>query len=150
MKVVLVKNVSNIGRAHDVVDVADGHAANFLIPQKLAISATPSAIRNAHMRKAKVDADHKVQEQLVIQNLETLAQARVVITMKANDKGHLYDAVGVEEIASAIKEQAQVELPGDTIRLEHPLKEVGTFEIPVAHGAHFGKFSIIVEAQEEK
>lgn len=149
MKVVLVKHVKGVGRAHDVVDVSDGHAANFLIPQKLAISATPSAIRNAQTYKAKADADVEIQKQLIVQNLETLAKARVVITMKANDKGHLYDAVGVSEIASAIKEQAQVELPEDTLRLEHPIKEIGTFEIPVAHGSSFGKFSLIIEAQED-
>ena len=148
MKVVLVKNVKSVGRAHDVVDVSDGHAANFLIPQKLAISATPSAIRNADTYKAKAEADKEIQKQLIVQNLETLAQARIVITMKANDKGHLYDAVGVSEIASAIKEQTQVELPEDALRLEHPIKETGTFEIPVAHGSSFGKFSLIVEAQE--
>lgn len=150
MKVVLVKNVKNIGHAHDVVDVSDGHAANFLIPQRLAISATPAAVRNANEYKVKADADRKIQKQLIVQNLETLSQARIVITMKANDKGHLYDAVGVPEIASAIKEQTKVELPEDTLRLEHPIKEIGTFDVPVAHGESFGKFSVIIEAQEEK
>lgn len=149
MEVVLVKDIKNVGHTHDVIDVSDGHAANFLIPQRFAVLATPSTIRNAQTHKVRADAEREVQKQLIIQNLETLAEARIVIVMKANDKGHLYDAVGVPEIASAIKEQTKVELPEDTLRLEHPIKETGTFEIPVAHGESFGKFSIIIEAQEK-
>ncbi len=147
MKVVLTGDVRNLGHAHDTVDVADGHAINFLIPKRLAVPATPSAIRNAQIHRAKTDADHKVQEQLIVQNLEVLAQARIVIAMKANDKGHLYDAVGIPEIISAIKKQTHVELPEDTLRLEHPIKEIGTYEISVAHGSNFGKFQIIIEAE---
>lgn len=147
MKVVLMGNVRNLGHAHDTVSVADGHAINFLIPKRLAVPATPAAIRNAQIHRAKADADNKIQEQLIVQNLEVLSQAHIVIAMKANDKGHLYDAVGTSEITSAIKEQAHIELPEDTLRLEHPIKEVGAYEISVAHGANFGKFQITIEAE---
>ncbi len=147
MKVVLTKEVRNTGHAHDTVEVADGHALNFLIPKKFAVRATPAAVRAAEVRKAKASADQQVQEQLLVQNLETLAEARIVITMKANEKGHLYDAVGVPEILVAVKEQTTVELPQDVVRIEHPFKEVGTHDVPVARGESFGKFSIIIEAE---
>ncbi len=150
MKIVLTKDVRGIGRQHDTVSVADGHAMNFLIPKKFAIQATQSAVANANVHKAKAEAERAVQEQLIVQNLETLAKARIVITMKANEKGHLYDAVGTPEIVSAIKEQAHVEMPDDTIHLEQPIKELGTFEVPVAHGDNFGKFSIIIEEEVQK
>ncbi len=147
MKVVLMKNVDKIGRAHDTVEVSDGHAINLLIPKGIAIMATPSAVKNADQRKAKAVTEREVQEQLIVQNLETLAKARIVITSKVNEKGRLYDAVGVGEISKAVKEQTSVELPNDTIRLKSPIKEVGTHEVPVAHGENFGKFSIIIEAE---
>jgi ribosomal protein L9 len=67
--------------------------------------------------------------------------------MKANEKGHLYDAVGEVEIAKAAKEQAHIDLPEDAIKLEKPIKEVGTFEVPVATADTFDKFSIIIEAE---
>ncbi len=147
MKVILKKDVRDMGRVNDTVEVKDGHALNFLIPKKLAVLATPAAVRNADMYKKKTDADRAVQEQLIAQNLKTLSETRIVITMKANEKGHLYDAVSIPEISSAIKEQAKVELPEDTIRLENPIKEIGTFDVPVSYGDNFGKFSIVIEAE---
>lgn len=145
MKVVLKKNVDKIGREHDTVEVSDGHAINLLIPRGLAVMATPSAVKNADQRKAKAATEREVQEQLIIQNLETLAKAKIVIKTKVNEKGRLYDAVGIPEILNAVKEQTSVELPDDTIRLENPFKEVGTHKVPVAHGKNFGKFSITIE-----
>jgi len=69
-----------------------------------------------------------------------------VIKVKANEKGHLYDAVGETEIRMAAKE-AHIDLPEDAIKLEKPIKELGTFDIPVATADAFGKFSITIEAE---
>ncbi len=148
MKIVLTQRVRGVGDAHDVVNVADGYALNFLIRTKKAISATPAQQRIAQSRKEKFIAEKKVQEKLLEQNIATLSDARISIIVPTNEKGHLYEAVGVSEILSAILEQAKVTLPKDMIKLEHPIKEVGTYDVPVSHGELFGKFSIIVEAQQ--
>ena len=147
MKVILTKDVKDIGRAHEMIDASDGHALNFLIPKKLAIPATPGAIKVAEGMKAQETSRKEVTAQLVAQNLATLAEARIVIKAKVNEKGHLYDAVGEDEILAALKEQVHIELPEGTLRIEKPFKEVGTFEIPVAAGDIFGTFSITVEAE---
>ena len=148
MKVILLKDVKDMGRAHETVEVAPGHAVNFLIPRKLAVVATVGATKVAALRVKTGAARKELDEKLTAQNLETLASARIVIQAKANEKGHLYDAVGEEEILAAAAEQAHVELPKGTIKLEKPIKELGTFEVPVAHKENFGKFSIIIEAAE--
>jgi len=147
MKVILTQRIHGVGDTHDVVTVADGYALNFLIRTGKAVSATPSQERIANTRKEKLVADKKVQEKLLEQNIATLCDARVTIAVPVNEKGHLYEAVGVKEILSAIAEQTKVSLPKDMIKLEYPIKEVGTFDIPVSHGELFGKFSIIVEAK---
>src|SRR5665213_1287072 len=141
MKVILLKDVKKIGKAHETVEVASGHALNFLIPQKLAIAATASAAKQAEGYKAKGAADKEVQMHLLEQNLATLAEARIVIKVKVSDKGHLFDSVGEEEILVAVLEQAKVELPEGVVRLEKPIKEVGTYDIPVSAGKDFGRFS---------
>ncbi len=64
-----------------------------------------------------------------------------MITKKANEKNHLYDAVDADEIAAATK------LPVEAIKLEKPIKEVGEFEIPVAMGESFGTIKIAIEAE---
>lgn len=147
MKVILLKDVKGVGRAHEAVEAKDGHALNYLIPSKLAIAATPTAKKEAELRRKQVAERSAVDIALLAQNIAALAEARVVIKTKANEKGHLYDAVGEPEIRAAAKEQARIELPEDVIKLEKPIKELGTFEIPVSAGEVFGKFSIIIEAE---
>lgn len=147
MKVILIKDVKGMGRAHSEVETSDGYALNYLIPKKFAVAATPTAMKEAELRrKSSVDRS-ALDAALLTQNIATLAEARLVIKMKANEKGHLYDAVGESEIVAAAKEQAKVDLPEEVIKLPKPIKELGTYDIPVASGETFGKFSITVEAE---
>ena len=141
MKVVLIKDVRDTGRAHSVVEVADGHALNFLIPRKLAIPATPANLKHAHMRQQHATEKRELDTKLISERLTALSEEKVTIVKKANDKGHLYDGVGADEIASA------AQLPEEAIKLEKPIKEVGTHEIPVAIGTDFGKITIEIVAE---
>lgn len=147
MKVILTKDVKGVGRAHEAVVTADGYALNYLIPNRLAVVATVSASKVAETRTTAIAARKELDVKLLAQNLASLAEARIVIKAKANEKGHLYDAVGKEEIAKAAKTEARIDLPEDAIKIEKPFKELGTFEIPVAAGENFGSFSITIEAE---
>ena len=147
MKVILIKDVKGMGRAHEEVTTSDGYALNYLIPKKFAISATPVARKEAESRiKLRVDQS-VVDAALLTQNIASLVEAHIVIKTKANEKGHLYDAVGAPEISVAAKEQAHIDLPEEVIKLEKPIKELGTFDIPVSSADTFGKFSITIEAE---
>lgn len=141
MKVVLLKDVRDMGRAHTTIEVSDGHALNFLIPRKLAIPATASAEKQASLRVKQVVDRKELDMKLVEGRLVQLAEEKVVILKKANEQGHLYDGVDAKEIAEA------AQLPEEVIRIEKPFKELGTFEIPVAFGEQFGKFELVVEAE---
>lgn len=141
MKVVLLKDVKNMGRAGTAVDVSDGHGQNFLIPNKLAVLATPVALKNAEALTKQYAELKALDAKLITDRLQALSEGSTTIVKKANEKGHLYDAVDAKEIAEATG------LPVDAIKLEKPIKEVGSFEIPVAHGADFGKVSITVSAE---
>lgn len=147
MKVILTRDVKGVGRAHEEVATADGYALNYLIPKKLAITATALAKKEAETRRKQSTDRSALDATLLAQNIASLAEARIVIKMKANEKGHLYDAVGESDIRKAAKEQARIDLPDDAIRLEKPIKELGTFDIPVATADTFGKFSITIEAE---
>ncbi|MSU74228.1 50S ribosomal protein L9 [Candidatus Kaiserbacteria bacterium] len=147
MKVILIKDVKGIGRAHEEIVVADGYALNFLIPKKLAVVATPVAKQEADLRRKQVVDRGALDVALLTQNIATLAEARIVIKVKANEKGHLYDAVDVSDISKAAKEQAHIDIPEGVIKLEKPIKELGTFDIPISSLETFGKFSITIEAE---
>lgn len=141
MKVILMRDVKGLGRAFAEVDTSDGHALNYLIPKKFAVAATASARKEAELRRTQVKERGALQDKIVAERLAALAEERIVIRKKANEQGHLYDALDAKQIAEAAK------LPADVITLEKPLKELGTFEVPVAFGDSFGKLSVTIEAE---
>jgi large subunit ribosomal protein L9 len=141
MKVILTKDVRNMGPAGSAHDVADGHAINFLIPRKMAMPATAGTLAKAEMFKKQAEDRKAIDAGLLKQKIASLAEGRIVITHKANDKGHLYDAVNAADIAKA------TDLPVEVISLEKPIKEVGEFEIGISSGETFGSVMIVVEAE---
>lgn len=147
MQIILLKDVKGVGKAREAVSAADGYALNFLIPKKMAIRATPAALKEAQLHQRQAQERAALNATLLAQNIAALADSHIVIKMKANEKGHLYDAVGEKEIAEAVKEQTNIDLPTDAIKLEKPIKELGTFDIPVVSGEIFGKFSVTIEAE---
>jgi len=147
MKVILIKDVKGIGRTHDAIEAKDGYALNYLIPGKFAIAATPTAQKEAETRRKQITDRSELNAKLLTQNIASLADARIVIKVKANEKGHLYDAVGETEIRDAVKNQAKIDISLDAIKLEKPIKELGIFDVPVATADTFGKFSITIEAE---
>ena len=141
MKVVLQKDIKGTGRAHEVIDVKDGHALNFLIPRKLAVPATPVALKQAENRAKQAADKRALDAKLIAERIASLAEEKVVFVKKANEQGHLYDGVDAAEIAE------KANLPEDAIRIEKPFKELGTFEVPVSFGDQFGKFAIEITAE---
>jgi len=147
MKIVLLKDVKRVGHAHDAAEAADGYALNFLIPKGFAIPATPAALREAELRRKQIKDRAALDAALLAQNIAALAETHIIIKAKANEKGHLYDAVGEPEIQKAAKEQARIDIPDNVVRLEKPIKELGVFDVPVATADTFGKFPITIEAE---
>jgi|JI8StandDraft_1071087.scaffolds.fasta_scaffold37990_2 large subunit ribosomal protein L9 len=141
MKVVLLKDIKGLGRAHTVLEVKDGYAINMLIPQKKAVEATASAVKNAELKQKSQKDKEVVQHELIASTLASLAEGRVVISKKVNEKGHLYDGVDAKDIAEAAK------LPVEAISLEKPIKELGDFAVPVYFGKDFGSITVSVVAQ---
>lgn len=141
MKVVLLKDVKDTGRAGSIIECADGHGLNFLIPRGLAAPATAANVKQAEMRSGQALARKELDVKLVEERIAALAEERIVIRKKANEKGHLYDAVDAAEIAEATN------LPVEAIRIEKPFKDLGTHDVAVSVGESFGKISIVVEAE---
>lgn len=141
MQVVLTKDVKGTGRANEVVNVKDGFALNFLIARKLAIPAGVNAIKQAELRAKQAGEKRELDAKLIGERLVSLAETKLEFTKKANEQGHLYDAVDAAEIAE------KAGIPEDAVRIERPFKELGTFEVPVAFGEQFGKLSIEVKAE---
>lgn len=129
MKVILLKDVKDLGHEGDVKEVASGHARNFLVPQGIAIEATEKAIAEAEAKKAKAaqqaEADLSKAEEMV-----TVLEGQIIeISLKASDEGTLYAAVSSAKVASALKEKG-IEVPKDQINAGD-IKEIGEHEITI-------------------
>jgi|SRR3989344_4973528 len=147
MKVVLQRDVKGMGRAHEAVEAKDGYALNYLIPKKLAVPATPAALKEGQSRFKAATERRQLDTKLLAQSLAALAEAHIEIPMQANEKGHLYEAVGAPEICAAVARETRLEIPEEAIKLEKPIKELGTFRVPVSLGETFGEFAVTVVAE---
>ena len=148
MKVILLKHVPKTGNKYDIINVADGFALNSLFPRGLAERATPVAIKRVETLKAGEEAERTVRESLLLKNLKELNDVKVVISGKANDKGHFFAGIHKDEIIKALKEQKQIDMDASHIILDKPLKEIGEHKVDVAVQDKVSHFTVELVALE--
>ncbi len=147
MKVILMQNVPKVGKKYEVKNVSDGYAANFLIPNKYAVVATPEAERNINNLKKQMEAEKKIHDDLLMKNLRALAETKITIVSKTNDKGHLFSGIHRERIAAELEQQAHIQIPATLIHVEKPLKETGEHTIKVGEGDKTGTFVLVIAGE---
>lgn len=129
VEIILKQDVANLGLKDDIVEVKNGYALNYLIPQGFAIMATPSA-KKVHAENLRQRA-HK--EAKIRQDAEALAaklaELQLRIAAKASENGKIFGSVGNIQVAEALA-AAGVEVDRKDIELE-PIKELGSYEATV-------------------
>lgn len=133
MRVVLRSDLDTVGKRGDIVDVADGYARNFLLPKGHAIAATAGVTAQANaMRRARdlKDARDREAAEAVAR---TLVPMVIRIPARAGSGNHakLFGSITTADIADAVAEQARVTLDRRRLRLDEPIRSLGTHEIPV-------------------
>ena len=123
MKVILQQDVKGQGKKGQMVEVSDGYARNFLLPRKLAVSATAD---NINTMKQQEKARKAQEAEATAKQLEGLM---VKITAKAGEGGRLFGAVTAKEISEALAEQHQVEIAKTKLVLDEPIKACGGYQI---------------------
>src|SRR5512135_2463736 len=130
MKVLLIKDVYKLGRAGDVKKVADGFGRNFLMPQKLAVLATPGAMKTAE----KVRSTAEVQRAALNSELKDLADhingVTLTFAVKAGETGKLYGSITTQDVAAGIQEQTRYEVKRQQIDMQ-PIRELGEYKAHV-------------------
>src|SRR5512144_1197714 len=126
MKVLLLKDVYKLGRAGEVKKVADGYGRNFLLPQKLAILATPGALKQVE----KIRSQAEIRRTELNSELKDLASqingVTVVFAAKAGETGKLYGSITTQDIATAIQEKTRYEVKKQQIDMQ-PIRNLGEF-----------------------
>ena len=131
MKVVLLKDVKNMGKRDDIVNVSDGYARNFLFPQKLAAEATPGTLKEIERKRAAQDAREAELKAEAQAKAELLKNKVIVLQVKCGEKGRLYGSVTSAEVAEALEKQHGIKADKRKIDIGDPIREVGMREISV-------------------
>ena len=131
MKVVLLKDVKNMGKRDDIVNVSDGYARNFLFPQKLAAEATPGTLKEIERKRAAQDAREAELRTEALAKAELLKNKAIVLQVKCGDKGRLYGSVTAAEVAEALEKQHGIKADKRKIDIGDPIRETGIREISV-------------------
>lgn len=131
MKVILATDLDKLGHKGDVVTVADGYARNFLLPKGLALTASKGALRQAEqMKRARLEKEQREKEAAVAK-VATLGSAPVFISARAGESGRLFGSVTKTDIARAVAEQLGEEIDARRVRLDDPIRAVGTHQVDV-------------------
>ncbi len=129
MRIVLHADVDGVGTKGDVVDVADGHARNLLLPAGLAVKATPGSEAQAEgmrRRRAIKDASDRASAEEIA---KVLVPTTITVTAKAGGEGRLFGSVGTAEVAAAIEAQTGIVIDRRRLVLEEPIKETGEHQL---------------------
>jgi len=144
---ILLEDVEQLGQRGEPVDVSPGYLRNYLIPRKLATPATPGALEQAQRRQAEIEKAEKARAEREEQAASLLSKTVLTIYQRAGEDGKLFGSVGVKEIADAIQDARDLRIDRRKIRLEQPIREIGTHmvEIELADGAVATVKTIVTE-----
>ncbi|MRJ03159.1 MAG: 50S ribosomal protein L9 [Epsilonproteobacteria bacterium] len=147
MRVLLIKDVPNLGKAGEVKEVKDGYGRNYLIAKGLAQLATPEVIKKWEEEQKRREAEEAAEIARLQKLKEQIEAITLTIRHRAGANGALFGAITNKEVAQALKERG-IEIDKKHIDIHPPIKQTGEFDIDVklGHGIH-GTLKLIVEAE---
>jgi len=139
MNVILIKDVDNLGAAHEKVEVRAGYARNYLIPNKFAIEASGSNLKqlDERLKQLKIKEEKLVAE--IAKVTEVLKASPLRIGAKIGVSGKIFGSVTPIQIGRAIREQKGYEIDRRRITIIDDVKEAGTYKASV----DFGKENVV-------
>ena len=128
---ILLQDVASLGERGDVIDVAPGYLRNFLLPRKLAESATPASIRVAAQRRERAEQAQRDAQERASESASLLSRTVLTIPQQAGDDGRLFGSVTPQDIADAIRDARGIRVDRRKVHLEEPIRHTGTYMVVV-------------------
>ncbi len=146
MRVVLLQDVSGLGKAGEVREVADGYGRNFLLPKKLAEFASPSLLKRVEEQRQAETRRQLVADVEFLSLAQALEGTQVVVKAKVGAQGRLYGAITSSDIAEGIHRVTGQDIDKRKIELEEPIHQLGQYEVVVRLSKELvPKINVIVE-----
>ena len=146
MKVLLLQDVKKLGKAGDIVDVSDGYAKNFIMPQKLGREATKEVINEWKLKKGSEANRREQEKQEAIALAAELSKVKVLITVKGGEGGRLFGSVTAKDIADTLGKQTGVKVDKKKIQMKDGIKTAGVYQVEIRlHPAATAKVQVQVD-----
>ena len=130
MQVILKKDVQNLGEAGDMINVKDGYARNFLIPQNFAEVATEGAVKNREQNIARIKAKQEKLHQEALATAEKIEKfAELKLSAKAGESGKLFGTITTKKLTEELKNQSGIEVDRKNVSLSAPINKVGDYKM---------------------
>ena len=150
MELLLLQDISGVGKKNDIIIVGDGFALNCLLPQRKALVATPT-VRKRYADQIKRRAEERETERKIVQQVVTaLAGKSVTFSRKAAKNGKLYAGITDANISTAIHDQLGLEISEGNIEIADHIKALGTFTVQLKVGEMRYPLSVIVTEDKGK
>lgn len=130
-EVLLLSDIEKLGKAGDVVKVADGYARNFLLPKDLAAPVSQHALRRLEKLRKEREELSRIQKAEAQDKAGKLANASVTLRAKTVDGSRLYGSISAADIVAALEADTKVAVDKAQLDLAEPLKETGTFDVTI-------------------
>ena len=134
MQVILIQDVNNLGGANEVVNVKNGYARNYLIPQKFAVEASHSNLKQLEERLKQIKKKEDKMLAEINKVIAALQEGPVTIGAKTGTTGKIFGSVTTVQVAKAIREQKGYEIDRKRITIVDEVKEVGTYKASLDFG----------------
>ena len=146
MKVILLQDVARLGRRHEIKEVPDGHAFNFLIPRKLVEAASKENLKRLDERTKKNEEKQAHTDEALHETLAKLQDTSLVMKVSANEQGHLFKGIkAADVVAHIVKEVGPMQ--ESNLSLKTPIKQTGEYEMEATVGKAKHSFTLKVEKQ---
>ncbi len=131
MKVILQQEVKKLGKKGDILEVSEGYARNYLIPQKLAIEATAATINTVKQQKAASEIKEQRANDEARVLASQLAKISVKMPLKVGEGGKVFGSITAKDIAEAIQKQYDLTIDRRKIELKEAIKSLGAVNVTV-------------------
>ncbi len=128
MQLILKKEVQNLGEPGDIVNVKDGYARNFLLPQGAAEIATEGALKNRESNLARITAKQEKLHQEAIAKAEQIEKfGKLELSAKAGESGKLFGTITTKKLTEELQAQSGIEVDRKVVSLNAPINKIGEY-----------------------
>lgn len=150
MQVILKKDVQNLGEAGDLINVKDGYARNFLLPQKVAEIATEGALKKREQNLVRIKAKQEKLHQEALETAKKIEEfAKLELSAKAGESGKLFGTITTKKLTEELTSKLGITLDRKNVSLNAPINKVGEYKMLIKLTSKVkAEIAVVVAASE--